>query len=131
MAQTQTQTRPRIDFGSTVLDTPDPKALAQFYADLLGWAADPDDSSDDWVTIKSEAGGELCFQLAIAYRPPTWPNAEIPQQFHLDLAVDDLDQAQSYAESLGAVRRHSDSEGQHFRVFLDPSGHPFCLCSPG
>jgi predicted enzyme related to lactoylglutathione lyase len=108
-------TRPAIRFGSTVLDTPDPKRLSRFY-------------SDDWVTIRSADGGQLMFQLASTFRPPTWPDGEIPQQFHLDLSVDDLDAAQAYAESLGATRRRAEGEGGHFRVFLDPSGHPFCLC---
>jgi catechol 2,3-dioxygenase-like lactoylglutathione lyase family enzyme len=121
-------TRPAIRFGSTVLDTPDPKRLSRFYAELLGWAVDPDDDSDDWVTIRSASGTELMFQLASESRAPTWPDPEIPQQFHLDFMVDDLDAAQAFAESLGATRRQADGEAKHFRVFLDPSGHPFCLC---
>jgi predicted enzyme related to lactoylglutathione lyase len=122
--------RPAIRFGATVLDTPDPKRLSRFYADLLGWSVDPDDDSDDWVTIRSADGARLMFQHATSFRPPTWPDGQIPQQFHLDLMVDDLDAAQAYAESLGALRRRAEGEGEHFRVFLDPSGHPFCLCRP-
>jgi predicted enzyme related to lactoylglutathione lyase len=123
--------RPAIRFGATVLDTPDPKQLSRFYAELLGWAVDPDDDSDDWVTIRSSDGAQLMFQRALAFQPPTWPDADIPQQFHLDLMVDDLDAAQAHAESLGAIRRQAGGEGVHFRVFLDPTGHPFCLCQPG
>ena len=122
--------RPAIQLGATVLDTPDPKRLSRFYAEALGWTVDPEDDSDDWVTIRSEGGRELMFQLATDFRPPTWPDGQIPQQFHLDLMVDDLDAAQTYVESLGATRQQAESEGAHFRVFLDPSGHPFCLCRP-
>jgi predicted enzyme related to lactoylglutathione lyase len=121
-------TKPAIRFGSTVLDTPNPKQLSRFYADLLGWTVDPEDDSDDWVTIRSAGGAQLMFQQAASFRAPTWPDGQVPQQFHLDLMVADLDAAQAYAESLGAVRRESPDEGEHFRVFLDPSGHPFCLC---
>jgi predicted enzyme related to lactoylglutathione lyase len=120
--------RPTITFGTTVLDTPDPKQLSRFYAQLLDWSVDPNDDSDDWVTIRSATGTQLMFQLATEFRAPTWPDAAVPQQFHLDLMVDDLDAAQAYAESLGAVRSQADGEAKHFRVFLDPSGHPFCLC---
>lgn len=120
--------RPAIRFGATVLDTPDPKGLSRFYADLLGWSVDPDDDAEDWVTIRSADGAQLMFQLASQFRAPTWPDEGIPQQFHLDLVVDDLDAAQTYAESLGAIRRRGEGERGHFRVFLDPSGHPFCLC---
>ena len=122
--------RPAIRFGATVLDTPDTKRLSRFYAEILGWTVDPEDDTDNWVTIRSEGGAELMFQHAAEFRAPTWPDGEIPQQFHLDLMVDDLDAAQSYVESLGAIRRQAEGEGQHFRVFLDPSGHPFCLCRP-
>ena len=106
MDDSGSQARPPIRFGATVLDTPDPKRLSRFYAEMLGWTVDPDDDSDEWVTIRSASGSELMFQHASAFRPPTWPDSEIPQQFHLDLMVDDLDAAQAYAESLGAIRRH-------------------------
>jgi predicted enzyme related to lactoylglutathione lyase len=120
--------RPTIRFGTTVLDTADPKRLSRFYAELLDWSVDPDDDSDDWVTIRATDGAQLMFQRATDFTPPTWPDPQIPQQFHLDLMVDDLDAAQTFAESLGATRRQAEGEGEHFRVFLDPSGHPFCLC---
>jgi hypothetical protein len=45
---------------------------------------------------------------------------------HLDIAVDDIEQAEKYALSLGAVRLPGG--GATFRVYSDPSGHPFCLC---
>jgi predicted enzyme related to lactoylglutathione lyase len=130
MDDSDSQARPPIRFGATVLDTPDPKRLSRFYAELLGWTVDADDDSDEWVTLRSASGSELMFQHASTFRPPTWPDPEIPQQFHLDLMVDDLGAAQAYAESLGAIRRRAEGEGERFRVFLDPSGHPFCLCQP-
>ena len=51
----------------------------------------------------------------------------VPQQFHLDLHVDDLDEAAAYAESIGARRAANGDHSPNFIVFLDPSGHPFCL----
>ena len=38
------------------------------------------------------------------YRPPTWPEADVPKQFHLDLAVTDLQAAVDEAERLGATQ---------------------------
>lgn len=107
-----------------VLDCPDPKALAGFYSALLGWEVTHE--SDDWVTI-SDGGLILGFQRVADYRPPAWPDPERPQQCHLDLAVDDLDQAEAEAVALGAVK-HEHQPGKGYRVFLDPAGHPFCLC---
>ncbi|MEU4832872.1 VOC family protein [Streptosporangium sp. NPDC023615] len=119
-------------FRSIVLDCPDPKRLADFYGALLGWKVD--DSRDDWVVVTGDGPGRLCFQLAPDHRPPDWPGNERPQQFHLDLTVDDLDEAEKVALELGAVKhshqpaeQEEDGEGD-FRVFLDPAGHPFCFC---
>jgi hypothetical protein len=59
--------------------------------------------------------------------PPTWPQGPVPKQAHLDLDVDDLDQAEMRAVSLGAVRADFQEAPDRFRVLLDPAGHPFCL----
>ena len=60
-----------------------------------------DDSDDSGSTSRGEGGAGLAFQLALNHKPPTWPANEVPQQFHLDLDVPDLEEAASYAESLG------------------------------
>jgi len=49
------------------------------------------------------------------------------QQMHLDVIVDDLDAAEAAVLELGATR-HEHQPRTSFRVFLDPAGHPFCLC---
>ena len=117
--------------GSVVLDCPDPRALADFYSELLGWPRDPEPDPDDgWVELANPDGGAgLSFQRADNYRTPTWPDPEVQQQLHLDLGVDDLDAAQARALELGA--RLLDDQGMKntgFRVYADPAGHPFCLC---
>lgn len=115
-------------FRSVVLDCPDPRGLAAFYSDLLGWPITS--VEDDWVVVTD--GGppmRLAFQLAPDYRPPVWPDPERPQQLHLDLQVDDLDEAERQAIKIGARKHeHQPSEEDSFRVFLDPAGHTFCLC---
>ena len=73
-------------------------------------------------------GVRLAFQLATDFVAPTWPEPGVPQQAHLDLAVDDLASAGAFAESVGARRVHGPGTEQDFWVYLDPSGHPFCLC---
>ncbi|MGP3912152.1 VOC family protein [Nonomuraea sp. 10N515B] len=116
------------EFRTVVLDTPDPQGLAEFYSRLLGWPITS--VEDDWVVVTD--GGpprRLAFQLAPDFRPPTWPDPERPQQFHLDLTVDDMEEAEKRVLEIGAVKHeHQPSEDDSFRVFLDPAGHPFCLC---
>jgi catechol 2,3-dioxygenase-like lactoylglutathione lyase family enzyme len=109
----------------TVLDCPDPRALAAFYAEVLGMRVNEDDG--DWVVIGREPGmRELAFQRAEPYIAPGWPDAEHPQQEHLDIRVDDVDAAERAVVALGATRLANRHENG-FRVFTDPAGHPFCL----
>ena len=125
---TSVSARPRISIETVVLDTDDPPLLAEFYAALLGWQIES--TEEDWITIGDGSGAaRMDFQLALNHKPPTWPDNAVPQQLHLDLDVDDLDKAAAYAESIGARRAASGDHAPDFIVFLDPSGHPFCLCS--
>ncbi|GAB3902804.1 VOC family protein [Microbispora bryophytorum] len=111
---------------SVVLDCPEPKALADFYAGLLGWKVA--DEEEDWVTLAGGDRTRLAFQRVAEYVPPVWPSAEHPQQFHLDLTVNDMAEAENQVLALGAVRHeHQPDEGCDWTVFLDPAGHPFCL----
>jgi predicted enzyme related to lactoylglutathione lyase len=126
-ATSTSQERPKVSVQSVVLDTDNPRRLAEFYTALLGWKIES--IEDEWITITGGSAGQIDFQLALNHKPPTWPDNEVPQQFHLDLQVDDLDAAAAYAESIGARRAASGDHSPNFIVFLDPSGHPFCLCA--
>jgi predicted enzyme related to lactoylglutathione lyase len=111
-------------FPQTVLDCPDPASLAAFYGALLDWPVKVD---DDWAEIRAEYGDSIGFQQVEGFVPPDWPSQTAPQQMHLDVTVDDLDEAERAVLALGAVK-HQHQPGTTFRVFLDPAGHPFCLC---
>ncbi|GAA3529604.1 VOC family protein [Nocardioides daeguensis] len=108
-----------------VLDCPDPQPLAAFYGALLGWAPQVD-ADGGWATV-SDGDRHLHFQRVDDYRAPDWPGQDVPQQVHLDVDVDDLDEAEEATLALGATK-HPHQPGTSFRVFLDPAGHPFCLC---
>jgi catechol 2,3-dioxygenase-like lactoylglutathione lyase family enzyme len=109
----------------TVLDCPDPRALAGFYAAVLGMRVNED--SDDWVVIGSEPGArQLAFQRVTNWTPPAWDDPHRPQQLHLDIRVDDVDAAEKAVLALGARRLPGELAGR-YRVFADPVGHPFCL----
>jgi predicted enzyme related to lactoylglutathione lyase len=110
-------------YPSFVIDCPDPDSLARFYGALLDWQVH---ASGDWAEIRTE-GGCISFQQVEGYAPPKWPGQDVPQQMHLDVMVDDLDTAEAAVLALGASK-HEHQPGTTFRVFLDPAGHPFCLC---
>jgi catechol 2,3-dioxygenase-like lactoylglutathione lyase family enzyme len=113
----------------TVIDCPDPRGLAAFYAAVLGMRVNED--SDDWVVIGLKPGArQLAFQRASTWVRPRWPDPEHPQQLHIDIRVDDVDAAEQAVLALGARRLHGERESG-FRVFSDPVGHPFCLVFGG
>jgi predicted enzyme related to lactoylglutathione lyase len=111
-------------FPSLVIDCPDAGALAAFYGRLLDWKVE---TSPGWADIRADYGQCISFQQVEPYTPPQWPAQEVPQQMHLDVIVDDLDAAEAAVLELGAAK-HEHQPGTTFRVFLDPAGHPFCLC---
>ena len=112
---------------ATVLDTPDPRGLAAFYAELLGWRSVED--SPEWVVLRPPGGGAgLSFQHEPQHVRPTWPGEPGAQrmQLHLDVEVDDLQGEVERAVGLGASVAQVQPQS-HVRVLLDPAGHPFCL----
>ncbi|MFE5405860.1 VOC family protein [Streptomyces sp. NPDC056580] len=111
--------------GVVVLDCPDPQALAGFYAEVLGGSVE---GEGEWVDLKVPGGQALAFQRAPGHVPPRWPAADASQQFHLDLVVEDLDDAEKGVLALGAKPLAAEPGGT-FRVYADPAGHPFCLCA--
>ena len=108
---------------SVVMDCPEPRALARFYSELLGLPVTYED--DDWVDVGAGKPWRLSFQLAPDHRPPRWPDPPCPQQFHLDVRVDEVETSEKAVLAAGATRLPGG--GSHFRVYADPAGHPFCL----
>jgi catechol 2,3-dioxygenase-like lactoylglutathione lyase family enzyme len=127
----------------TVLDTTDPRRLAEFYRQLFGLryrpgdqpprSGQPDPKGQDWLVLKSPAGGAaLAFQKVGELSEATWPAGPVPQQLHLDTTVPtvgDLDVQHERALALGArlLEDRSGDPQEPLRVYADPAGHPFCI----
>ncbi|MET0474340.1 MAG: VOC family protein [Mycobacterium sp.] len=110
---------------SVVLDCPEPRVLAKFYAAVLGGEIEAQD--DTWAVLVEPNGRRLAFQLAPDFEPPRFPDPRGSQQFHLDIEVDDVDEAESEVLAHGATRVTDAIGEDDFRVYRDPVGHPFCL----
>jgi catechol-2,3-dioxygenase len=109
-----------------MLDCPDAKGLAAFYAELLG---KPVTYEDDAAAMIGQDGAQpLLFQQVTDYQAPSWPDPARPQQLHLDISVEDIEAAEQQALAIGAVRLPGD--GDNWRVYADPAGKPFCLLWP-
>ena len=103
-----------------VIDCPEPAPLAGFYAELLGLPITY--SSEDWVVVsESDTTSGIAFQRAPEHQPPRWPDPARPQQFHLDVMVEDVEAAGLKVVALGAKPLPGTG------VYEDPTCHPFCL----
>jgi predicted enzyme related to lactoylglutathione lyase len=107
------------------VDCADPRAQAEFWSALLGWEVAHADESYAMLTGPQHALG---FGRVEDYQPPAWPNPQGSKQFHLDLAVEDIEATAQRVVELGG-RQADPQPGETWRVMLDPAGHPFCLTS--
>ncbi|MGE5292708.1 MAG: VOC family protein [Micromonosporaceae bacterium] len=126
-----------------VLDCTGPRALAEFYRQLLGLryrqgdeppaSGEPDTRGQDWLVLQDSAGtARVAFQHVAELPEATWPEGPVPQQLHLDLTVptvQDLDAQHERALALGArlLLDRSDDPEEPLRVYADLAGHPFCI----
>ena len=125
-----------------VLDCTDPRPLAEFYRQLLGFVYRTGDEPEarlqgqpdkDWLVIH-DAGGHMrvAFQQVDGLEESTWPDDAVPQQLHLDMTVPtvaDLEAQHERVLSLGGRLLHdrSDDPEEPLRVYGDLAGHPFCI----
>lgn len=117
-------------FSLVALDCRDPLALAEFYQKIVGGEIESQTADGSWVSLKVVSASDLGFQLDPDHQPPRWPDG-LPQQAHLDFDVVDLDEGERQVLDIGARKADVQPQPDDWRVFLDPSGHPFCLCLVG
>ena len=116
--------------GATSIDCPDPRALADFYEQLLGMRRIVERPDGSVVAISD--GSQTLAMLRVDHSvAPPWPDPGQRQQMHRDVSVDDLDHAVAGADALGARRAAQQPHPQMWRVMIDPAGHPFCLTTFG
>jgi hypothetical protein len=124
----------------TVLDTTDPRRLAEFYRQLFGLRycpgdeppgpGQPDPKGQDWLILESPVGGAaMAFQKVGELPEATWPDGPVPQQLHLDATVPsmaDLDIQHERALALGArvLEDRSDDPGGAIAGLRRPRGAP-------
>ena len=106
------------------LDSSDARRDARFWTAVLGWEVAHE--QDEYAMLTGPGGQALGFGTVEGHEAPGWPNELGTKQFHLDLAVDDLDEGVAACVELGATFP-DEQPGETWRVLLDPSGHPFCL----
>jgi catechol 2,3-dioxygenase-like lactoylglutathione lyase family enzyme len=125
----------------TVLDTTNPRELAEFYRELLGLQYRPGDEPPadgrrddaDWLVLVDSGGArKLAFQEVERLEPTTWPRHDVPMQLHVDFTVTsaaELERQRARAEALGAriLLDRTDDPDEPLYVLADLAGHPFCI----
>ena len=116
---------PAARYVAVTFDCHDPAEMARFYGQVLDLPVLF--SSDHFVLLGQEGAPGLGFNRLDDYRRPTWPDPAQEKQAHIELGVDDLDEAQTRLLALGATEPPTQPEPDRWRVLLDPAGHPFCI----
>jgi predicted enzyme related to lactoylglutathione lyase len=111
----------RID--EVVIDCTNPKALAKFWAQVLG--GEPIERDEAWWYILPPSWTQLSFQRVPEVKT-------VKNRLHLDVLVEDIATATLQAQALGA---HCIGDVHHaqagtFQVLLDPEGNEWCVVVP-
>lgn len=116
-----------------VFDAADIEAESGFWAGLLDGEVHRDNS---WHSVVVRGEWIIGVQHAPDHVPPHWPSGSQQQQVHLDLHVDDVDDAGRRAIAFGGrllqdARKPKDNpDGEEiFAVYASPAGHPLCFGS--
>ncbi|QGN47620.1 VOC family protein [Micromonospora sp. WMMD558] len=109
-------------WSGVTIDCLDPERVARFWSALLGRAPGP--SQEGWVYLGER--GDL--QPRLVFQPVPEPRTG-KVRIHLDVSVDDIDEAIRSVIDLGGRftgERHDYDEGVVV-VMADPEDHEFCL----
>jgi catechol 2,3-dioxygenase-like lactoylglutathione lyase family enzyme len=130
-------------FAQVVIDSTDARHSAEFWRQLLGLvygkghepppAGEDDRAGREWLNLcRADGSRLLAIEQVDELAHTTWPDATVPQQLHLDLIVDnveELDAAHERVMALGGMLRDDrrDDPEEPLRVYADPDGHTFCI----
>jgi predicted enzyme related to lactoylglutathione lyase len=130
--------KPHAYVRNVTFSSADPKRLAAFWSDALGWPAEEDDADflemlrgarldpgefDAYAAIGKPDGSRLrlLFQLREKSRPESYP-------LHLDFTADDRTAEVERLTSAGATIVETKADAARtWTVLRDPEGNPFCV----
>jgi predicted enzyme related to lactoylglutathione lyase len=114
---------------SITVDAHDPAALAQFWADVLGWKiGEGVDDIEVWIERELGDPNNTGFPDILFLKNPD--TKSVKNRLHLDLRPDDQATEVARLEKLGAMRidiGQNETEGCTWVVMADPEGNEFCV----
>jgi predicted enzyme related to lactoylglutathione lyase len=112
-----------------VVDSVDPVAIAQWWAETLGWSSSTTDEEGE-LLLRPPAGDDTTPALLFDTVPEP---KRAKNRVHLDLASQSLDDQRAFVEELvarGATRADVGQTGTPWVVLADPEGNEFCVLEP-
>jgi len=110
-----------LEWEQVAVDSHDPAALGQWWADALGWVVVNDDPEEFEIRPTAERMPGLLF-----VRVPE--SKSVKNRLHLDFRPDDRDAAVARLVELGAARADVGQGDQSSWIVLrDPEGNEFCV----
>jgi predicted enzyme related to lactoylglutathione lyase len=109
-------------WSGVTFDCLDPQRVAQFWGALL--SREPGPSEEGWIYLGHRGDP----QPRLVFQPVSEPKVG-KTRIHLDVTVDDIDEAVGLVITLGGQatgERHEYDEGVVV-IMSDPEGHEFCL----
>jgi predicted enzyme related to lactoylglutathione lyase len=115
-----------LSFEQIVVDSSDPKALAAWWQEALGWQLTfaGDDGDDPEYEIAPDGQTHPSFLFLKVPEAKTVKN-----RLHFDFVPDDQAAEVARLESLGATRVDVGQKDVSWVVLADPEGNEFCVLS--
>ena len=110
-----------------VLDCADPRRLATFWSEALGYTT-AGDAGNYVMLVAADSGPPKLLLQAVAEAKAT------KNRMHLDIETPDVDAEVIRLESLGAHRLETDARSEHgsrWMIMADPEDNEFCVCNAG
>jgi predicted enzyme related to lactoylglutathione lyase len=112
--------------GWVQVDSTDPMRLVEFWSQVLGREVTPTFGDPvHYVGLVATFPGEQILSFHRVPEPKTVKN-----RLHLDVLVDDVEEATRRIEDLGGARFPAEDYAEYgfrWRVMTDPEGNEFCL----
>ena len=111
-------------FRTLVIDANDPRALARFWSEVLGWPITEED--DDGEVLVPPPDGQPGVELLFVPVPEAKSGKN---RLHLDLSPNDQAAEVERVVALGATRVDVGQGDVGWVVLADPEGNEFCVLS--
>jgi len=107
-----------------VIDTKDPKLVAHFWGDVLGWPVIEDERGLCWTS----ATGDYTARPLLVFVPVPEPKT-VKNRLHIDVNPSGVEQAEELERlmALGARKVDVGQGDVPWIVLSDPEGNEFCL----